>query len=520
METLESFFPWLLRASWQASVLAGLVLIAQGLFRQKLSAGWRYSLWLLVVLRLLLPAAPESVVSVFNLAPFRPAPGTDLTFQRFNDVTPSLVPDNPSQPTLPVTSAPTTTSPPSPNATPLRAAAAPHSTLTTLLTWSPTLWLIRVALLLLRILCQNVRFVARIRAQRPVTDSAVLDLLEDCKSLMGVRTPLSVVETSAVKSPALCGFIRPRLLLPENLLASFTPRELRYVLLHELAHVKRLDMAMNWVVTALRVLHWFNPVLWFAFRRLAADRELAADALALARARDGESEAYGQTVIKLLESFTRRAALPGLIGILEEKQQMKERVAMIAQFKKTSPWPVLAVAVLIALGLVSLTDAQTRKGAEALTRKSTSDEGNHLNSKTHKEPKSYSVNSKETAAGLTLRKLIDVPDEMSRIDAVSPDGLFLVGFRGNSASRPIIYDLTKHTLRTHDGRFFIAHFSADGRQIIGNLRDADNRSRLRVAKELVAVDLATETTRRVYRDESIREVIVRDVSLDGKSILR
>ncbi|MBI4660188.1 MAG: M48 family metalloprotease, partial [Verrucomicrobia bacterium] len=272
MDTLETFFPWLLRTSWQASVLVGLVLLVQGLFRRKLSAGWRYSLWLLVVLRLMLPATPESALSIFNLAQFHSAAARDSSLQPFHDLTttPPLVPPNASER---ISSEPSTSTTP-PHANPNIASLPPtgprRSTLSTLLAWSPTLWLAGVILLLLRILCQNARFVARIRRRRPVTDSAVLDLLEDCKSLMGVRTPLSVVETSAVKSPALCGFVRPRLLLPENLLASFSPRELRYVLLHELAHVKRLDMAMNWVVTALRVLHWFNPVIWFAFRRLAA----------------------------------------------------------------------------------------------------------------------------------------------------------------------------------------------------------------------------------------------------------
>src|SRR5437870_4553823 len=75
METLNAVFNWLLRASWQASILIGLVLLVQWLFRKKLSPGWRYALWLLVLARLAMPLSPQSPVSLFNLTRFSsPAP--------------------------------------------------------------------------------------------------------------------------------------------------------------------------------------------------------------------------------------------------------------------------------------------------------------------------------------------------------------------------------------------------------------------------------------------------------------
>jgi beta-lactamase regulating signal transducer with metallopeptidase domain len=88
-----------------------------------------------------------------------------------------------------------------------------------------------------------------------VTEGKVLDLLEDCKEEMGVRTPLTLVETPSVSSPSLLGFIRPRLLLPPGLTQSFSAVELRYVFLHELAHLKRSDIALNWLISFVLVLH-------------------------------------------------------------------------------------------------------------------------------------------------------------------------------------------------------------------------------------------------------------------------
>ena len=61
-------FSWVLQTSWQAAVLVLLVLIVQMIFRHKLSPAWRYGLWLLVVVRLLMPASPQTAWSIFNVA--------------------------------------------------------------------------------------------------------------------------------------------------------------------------------------------------------------------------------------------------------------------------------------------------------------------------------------------------------------------------------------------------------------------------------------------------------------------
>jgi hypothetical protein len=149
------------------------------------------------------------------------------------------------------------------------------------------------------------------------------------------------------------------LLLPTGLVSSFTREELRHVFLHELAHVKRLDIPTGWLTLELQSIHWFNPLVWLAFYRLRADRELACDALVLSYARTGENESYGLTIVKLLEEFGQSLSGPSLAGILENKQQMKERISMIAKFHKTERGLALAIALLAGLTLITMTDAQT-----------------------------------------------------------------------------------------------------------------------------------------------------------------
>ena len=68
LSSLVGFSAWLFRNSFQASVVIGLVLLAQWVFRKKLSPRWRYALWSLVLLRLMLPVSPQSAFSIFNYA--------------------------------------------------------------------------------------------------------------------------------------------------------------------------------------------------------------------------------------------------------------------------------------------------------------------------------------------------------------------------------------------------------------------------------------------------------------------
>src|SRR5208283_5027772 len=95
------------------------------------------------------------------------------------------------------------------------------------------------------------------------------------------------------------------------------------------------------------------------FRRMAADRELACDELALSKAGEPERRAYGETILKLLAACSRPAALPGVVGILEDKSEMFRRIARIARFKVRPGWSLAGAAAAAVLALATLTGAQT-----------------------------------------------------------------------------------------------------------------------------------------------------------------
>ena len=146
------------------------------------------------------------------------------------------------------------------------------------------------------------------------------------------------------------------MLLPTGFARKFSATELTYVFLHEVAHVKRRDLPVNWLLALLQVMHWFNPLVWFAFARWRADRELACDAMVLEAAGEGHNQAYGRTILRILEGFVPQAITPGLrVGIVEDKRRLRQRISQIAGFAPHRRWPFQLTAILVCgLALVGL----------------------------------------------------------------------------------------------------------------------------------------------------------------------
>jgi bla regulator protein BlaR1 len=353
---LEKIFFTILAASWQASVLAVFVIIAQRLLGSRLNPRWHYALWLLVVLRLVLPVLPASTASFYSLFP-----STPMAFRPFVDpyLEKAFYPDHPLRP-LQIITPPST---PNLNGITVRMPrqnVADYNRVRFVINATLALaWFAGMVLFALATVLVNYRFARHVAHAPQITDESLRKIFADAKAELGLRRHIRLVESSHVSSPAIMGLFTPTLLLPDGAREKFTPRELRFIFLHELAHLKRGDVFVQALIALLQIIHWFNPVLWYAFRRLRADREPATDALVLSRTGEADKEPYGLMLLKLLEHFNQRHALPTLVGILEDKDQFKRRFSLIARFTRGAyGWSLLGVLLIAALAALCLTKAK------------------------------------------------------------------------------------------------------------------------------------------------------------------
>ena len=174
---------------------------------------------------------------------------------------------------------------------------------------------------------------------------------------MGIRRRIGLAEMPRLATAAVCGWLRPIVLLPANLRQTHSDDEIRGILLHELAHVRRCDVLWSWLGLAACALHWFNPLAWLALRRFHTDRELDCDRMALAELTATQRNAYAPALFKMLECppCTVPAALA---PFFRHKHEIHARILTIMKPTTSLLATFAALLVIPALSILTLTTAR------------------------------------------------------------------------------------------------------------------------------------------------------------------
>jgi beta-lactamase regulating signal transducer with metallopeptidase domain len=130
-------------------------------------------------------------------------------------------------------------------------------------------------------------------------DPTLLGLVGELSSRIGLRAPPDVLLADAGGSPFVCGMRRPSLVLPRDLGGSLESGPFRAVLLHELAHIRRRDLILDWIPTIARVVYWFHPAAHYVADRARLERELACDQAAMVFA-DQDAADYASILVDVV----------------------------------------------------------------------------------------------------------------------------------------------------------------------------------------------------------------------------
>ncbi len=376
MQRIQTIFHLFLTASLTSTVLILALLAFRKLFKKKPSPKLAYALWTLVLIKLLVPLAPQSPISLFGLMP-QAATQIDSTLRQTAAPSPSIEdgmraaaqpgavqgtedPPHPSaNPTLPSTaSAPPASSPEG------NAGGQVRWTTASILALA---WLAGFAALSVCFLIGALRFHFASRMFRLSDDPEILSALEASRRKLGIERPIPIHETCGLQSPYLYGLTRPRIYLPADIAVIADSRQLEHILLHELTHFKRKDLWFNLLWMLAAAMHWYNPFVWLAIRKMKADREVACDAGVLEVLGERESASYGKTLLLLSKVLARSSSTAANFSpFLEHEHEMKRRITMIAKFRQGSyRLSAAAILVLLAVGTVVLAQAPTTEAGSA-----------------------------------------------------------------------------------------------------------------------------------------------------------
>lgn len=371
MKSIDTLFLLFLAASLASTVILLLLLLARKLFLKRLSPRILHALWFIVLIKLLVPFAPQSPVSLFNLIP-QAVPVEWSADQKNTHPVVSSASDSSTKVTVTDSGEKTLR----PDTVPIRsgeqgssiAQPPPQENIyekarngMSGLAVSSVVWLGGLLFFGSYSLFFTLKFRSRTGTSRKSDNPEVLSVLAACIEKLGISQTIPVYETSSLRSPCLYGLTKPRIYLPEDIVAIADTRQLTHILLHELTHYQRKDLWFNSLWTLAVWLHWYNPLVWLAMKKMNADREVACDAGVLELLGEKEASAYGMTLLMLSRLFSRTAApRVNLSHFFEHQNETKRRVTMIAKFKKGSyKLSAAAILLVLALSIVLLT-----KGAD------------------------------------------------------------------------------------------------------------------------------------------------------------
>ena len=181
------------------------------------------------------------------------------------------------------------------------------------------------------------------RWKRDVSRADYAFLLCDTARELGVKEPQMLV-CEAITTPAVTGFFRPTLLLPHE---RYDLNDLRYILRHELCHLKRRDMLLKFVLLLANTMHWFDPMVYLMLRQADEDIELACDSAATDGLERAERAAYSRTLLAAVQSNVR--ALPATTCFGSTVERLKRRITNVLGAQKKRGLGIVALVLALTL---------------------------------------------------------------------------------------------------------------------------------------------------------------------------
>ena len=342
----------------QSSALIVILLLVDLALRKKVKAVFRYCIWMLVLLKLILPTSLSSPLSLgywfgdklAYVAESRTtaAPEAEVVEPALVDMLPIIEPvpieESRSAPAVLPMMPDVETSVTEPVGPPV--------------TWQGIVFLVWLAVVIALglLLLQRAMFVRGLVAQAREANSLMNGALEYCCKCMGVKRKIGLKVSANAASPAVCGLFRPVILLPHKLAPSLGSSGVQTVLLHELAHIRRGDLWVNLVQTVLQIMYFYNPLLWLANCVIRRVREQAIDETVLV-AMGEKAQQYPQTLVNVAKLAFKRPALSlRLIGVVESKSALAGRIKHILNrpMPKTAKLGILGLIAVIVVGCALL----------------------------------------------------------------------------------------------------------------------------------------------------------------------
>jgi beta-lactamase regulating signal transducer with metallopeptidase domain len=187
------------------------------------------------------------------------------------------------------------------------------------------------------------------REARPTQRSRLQQLLRFEAQRLGIRRMPELQCSAQADGPLLAGVGPPKIVLPDRVEESLDESELRLILAHELAHLKRRDLLWNWLPTLVGWLFWFHPLVWLLKRCWTEAQEAACDEL-LIQNRIARPAEYGRLLLKLALRWQQRSGASLIAARMSgSSRNLERRILTMARVRAFSSRRLIITALMLSM---------------------------------------------------------------------------------------------------------------------------------------------------------------------------
>lgn len=331
---LENLFLNAIELTVGVSLIAIFILLIQPLTAKFFKRKWRYFVWLILALRLLLPfefSAPAVVeVTLPQQEIVVTTPQAPVLSDTDFDTTPVLPNEN-------VAERPVVSVRPS-----VTVKGENEKTVPLMAVFSQVWILVAAAVFLFEIVSHLFFSRSAKRFNRKIEDEALLTAVEQLCAEMNVKRKVRVFRNSKIASPLLIGFFSPKILLPSSTQSLDVDV---MILRHELMHLKRGDLFYKLILRVVLALYWFNPVMWVMVKVADNDLENACDEEVVKNKSEDFRHSYCESILKVIRSQKTREPILSA-GFSSRPSEIKARFIRILDMTKKRGGKIALVGVL------------------------------------------------------------------------------------------------------------------------------------------------------------------------------
>ncbi|TYQ16725.1 UNVERIFIED_CONTAM: beta-lactamase regulating signal transducer with metallopeptidase domain [Acetivibrio alkalicellulosi] len=319
-----NIFNSVINMSITAAIVATVIILIRLMLKDKFPKIFCYSIWIIVLIRILVPVSISFAFSIFSIIPASLSTPATQTSNAISSITYiSYNTENFQNPEF------TNINENYHNLTPESNLISHNNSTHIMMLIASVIWFLGFVIFLTYCIVTYFKIYNRLKTSVIYKNEV---LISKCSKKLKIKKKIRLFTSDRINTPLVCGIITPRIILPLKLTKNCDTKTIEHVILHELVHIKRIDYVLKPLWLLALCIHWFNPVIWICYILFQKDMEISCDEKVISVSEKDIRVEYASSILNL--AVKQDILMNG--GLLAfGESNIKSRIKVIGKYKKS-----------------------------------------------------------------------------------------------------------------------------------------------------------------------------------------